>query len=146
MNGLRIKTTVEDEGADLGLAQHPNLPSPLFPSSRRARPVPPSLSSHKRTSSNSLTSPSSPDLSRIDSFEHGTLAAPTSSGLGRFRTLPRTRMRPTISLDADVDPTPLEPAKLVLMQRWVLSLAIVNFDLDVGYVLRLKCQKAWPLT
>lgn len=61
----------------------------------------------------------------------------TSASLSRAKTLPtRTRMtmRRSSSLEADqmLVLTSLTREKLARMRRWIVSLAVVNFDLDVG--------------
>lgn len=43
-------------------------------------------------------------------------------------------MRRTLSLEADLALAPLPKEKLMRMRRWILALAIVNFDLDLGCV------------
>jgi len=43
-----------------------------------------------------------------------------------------SRMRRTLSLEADAVLAPLPRDKVVKMRRWILSLAVVNFDLDIG--------------
>ncbi|KAF8311959.1 hypothetical protein DL93DRAFT_1352348 [Clavulina sp. PMI_390] len=48
--------------------------------------------------------------------------------------MPRMTMRRTASLEADLTLAPLPKDKLVNMRRWILALAIVNFDLDLGPV------------
>ena len=47
-----------------------------------------------------------------------------------------SRMRRTSSLEADAVLAPLPRDKVAKMRRWILSLAVVNFDLDIGRVLR----------
>ena len=53
-----------------------------------------------------------------------------SWGLGRSKSM--SRMRRTLSLEADAVLAPLPRDKVVKMRRWILSLAVVNFDLDIG--------------
>lgn len=48
--------------------------------------------------------------------------------------MPRMTMRRTTSLEADLVLAPLPSEKLARMRRWILSLAVVNFDLDLGCV------------
>ncbi|KAF9509813.1 hypothetical protein BS47DRAFT_1396546 [Hydnum rufescens UP504] len=57
---------------------------------------------------------------------------------GRFRSMPRRRA--TSGLDADAELEALEPDRLSQMRRWILSFAIVNFDLDVGLVREANLQ------
>ncbi len=83
-----------------------------------------------------------PPSSDLDlSFTMEDLNFPPSSGSSsrrgsesiiRATTHPYQIMRPSSALDLDVQPTPLEPTKLERMRRWIVTLAIINFDLDVG--------------
>ena len=41
-------------------------------------------------------------------------------------------MRRTSSLEADPILAPLPRDKIARMRRWILSLVVVNFDLDLG--------------
>lgn len=64
------------------------------------------------------------------------LPSPTSSsaiwGVERSKSMPRMTMRRTASLEADAVLAPLPMDKVTKMQRWILSLSVVNFDLDLG--------------
>lgn len=93
---------------------------------------------HRRKSSSSSPKPfPTSDQSSTDISDAAQIS-PTSPngtwGVGRSKTLPRMTMRRTTSLEADLVLAPLPSEKLARMRRWILSLAVVNFDLDLGRV------------
>lgn len=93
---------------------------------------------HRRKSSSSSPKPfPTSDQSSTDISDAAQLS-PTSPngtwGVGRSKTMPRMTMRRTTSLEADLVLAPLPSEKLARMRRWILSLAVVNFDLDLGCV------------
>lgn len=81
-----------------------------------------------------LPSPLPSTLQRNGHAANGSTSRSASSGLGRSNTMPRMTMRRTTSLEADQMLAPLPREKLRKLRRWILCLAVVNFDLDVGYV------------
>jgi hypothetical protein len=74
--------------------------------------------------------PQSIDIS--DEALTSSVSPPSSWGVGRSKTMPRMTMRRTSSLEADAILAPLPRDKVAGMRRWILSLAVVNFDLDLG--------------
>lgn len=135
-----MDTTGDESLGDLGLYARPDSPSlilpevgtkledssslklPLWVSGAGTFLMPPSSSLDLNFTIEELHLPSSSS----SSSRRG------SKSIVRVETHPQEIVRPSSALDQDVQPTPLEPTKLERMRRWIVSLAIINFDLEVG--------------
>ncbi|KZP00467.1 DUF1630-domain-containing protein [Calocera viscosa TUFC12733] len=120
----------DDEGQDLGLG----LNFSPTPGARRTLQPKQALKLYPEALKLGLIpSPSSPDL-------HGAFDLPRRSPLSpllspvhsRSRTLPGSYFK---NVDYTLEPSPLTAEEVAKIQRWILCVAVVNFDLDVGPVL-----------
>ncbi|QRV74955.1 polarity axis stabilization protein [Ceratobasidium sp. AG-Ba] len=130
----------EDVSGDIGLStpiRQPRLLNDSGSTTRRAPPPaidlpPPSAAMWKAPSPGSPTvmSPTSatPPLS--------VGSPPLSARLTRSRTMPRlsSRLEPQLYDFTREEAENLEPEKVEALQRWVVSVAVVDFDLDIGPV------------
>ncbi|KAL1744012.1 hypothetical protein HDZ31DRAFT_39588 [Schizophyllum fasciatum] len=121
---LRLDDVWDDDEIDVGTVRTSfslsNIASALVPD---ATPVKGARHPHSRKASLGWGSPSSPSL----------LLGARKSSLSRSQTLPRTASvrarRPSILDSLSVDTTVADK-----MRRWILGIAVVNFDIDHGPV------------
>ncbi|KAF8604597.1 DUF1630-domain-containing protein [Ceratobasidium sp. AG-I] len=132
----------EDVSGDIGLSTPLHLPQPLegnskpaSPRTRRAPPpaidLPPPNASIWKT-----PSPGSPTIMSPTSATAQPMSSSSSKRLSRSRTMPRmnSRLEPQIHHAAGEEIEPLDTDKIVKLQRWIVSVAVVDFDLDIGPV------------
>ncbi|KAI5834906.1 DUF1630-domain-containing protein [Schizophyllum commune Tattone D] len=121
---LRLDDIWDDDEIDVGTVRTSfsltNVASALVPD---ATPVKGARQQHSKRASLGWASPSSPSL----------LLGARKSSLSRSQTLPRTASvrsrRPSILDSLSVDTTVADK-----MRRWILGIAVVNFDIDHGPV------------
>jgi hypothetical protein len=83
---------------------------------------------------NALQSPSPPSMTVGPSLESDSTSRPRSGSLLRARSFPHQRVS-SRDIGGGPESQPLEPAKVTQLRRWILTLAIVDFDLEVGPVI-----------
>ncbi|CAE6435148.1 unnamed protein product [Rhizoctonia solani] len=130
----------EDASGDIGLSSPFRPSKELNPTlkSKSTRRVPPAISLPPNNLSNWKTpSPASPTiLSPTTPTAKSLSPASPSSRVSRSRTMPRLssrlehHIRDLFSEDTEALPTD----KIPQLNRWVLSVAVVDFDLDIGPV------------
>ncbi|KAF9266460.1 DUF1630-domain-containing protein [Marasmius fiardii PR-910] len=113
-------------------------PTPIsFTSTKNSKRIPslklPSRST-RQSSMGPLISPSSPNLSDPMSSNIQQTSSPNRPGLTRSKTLPKSESSTSRAkrVRAEVEALDVEPVILDKIRRWMLSIAIVEFDLDHG--------------
>ncbi|KAG8739996.1 hypothetical protein FRC10_004875 [Ceratobasidium sp. 414] len=131
----------EDASGDIGLStphrQPKALGSTLKTTNARRAPPPAIDPPSPNASMWKAPSPSSPNImSPTSATPPATMNSPPSARLTRSRTMPRlsSRLEPQIHDLANEEAEPLEPERILALQRWIMSVAVVDFDLDIGPV------------
>ncbi|KAG7089935.1 hypothetical protein E1B28_011565 [Marasmius oreades] len=87
----------------------------------------------RQSTTGPLVSPSSPNLSDPISSNSGQEAgSPTRPGLTRSMSLPKNTESKTKTIRVDVEELEIEPVVVEKIRRWILGIAIVEFDVDQG--------------
>ncbi|KAB5595770.1 Polarity axis stabilization protein [Ceratobasidium theobromae] len=133
----RFSGMEEDASGDIGLSGLPCI-SKLDPIShvKNTRRAPPAMDLSQNNASHWKTpSPGSPTVLSPTSPTMSTSSSPPSR-LNRSRTMPRlnTRLEPQIHDIDGEDAEALVSDRIAGLNRWVASIAVVDFDLDVGPV------------
>ncbi|CAE6385132.1 Protein FAM116 homolog [Rhizoctonia solani AG-1 IB] len=130
----------EDPYGDIGLSSPFKESEELDPSlkSKSARRAPPpAINLGPSNASNwKAPSPASPTVLSPTSPTANPLSPSSSSRASRSRTMPRlsSRLEHRVQDIFAEDMEPLQADKLPELNRWILSVAVVDFDLDIGPV------------
>ncbi|EJU05013.1 DUF1630-domain-containing protein [Dacryopinax primogenitus] len=124
----------EEQDLGLGLSLSPTTSTSVpGPAARRTLQPKRALRLYPELKLGLGSSPSSPDLQRpVDLLRRSPLSPLLSPIHSRSRTLPGSYFK---SIDYSLEPAPLTAEEVVKIQRWILCVAVVNFDLDVGPML-----------
>ncbi|KAG9096025.1 hypothetical protein FS749_009233 [Ceratobasidium sp. UAMH 11750] len=130
----------EDASGDIGLStshQPKALGSTLRTTNTRRAPPPAIELPSPNAAMWKAPSPGSPNvMSPTSSTPPVIMNPPPSARLVRSRTMPRlsSRLEPQIHDLANEEPESLEQERIPALQRWILSVAVIDFDLDIGPV------------
>ncbi|KAG9103528.1 hypothetical protein FRC06_010104 [Ceratobasidium sp. 370] len=134
----------EDASGDIGLStphRQPRALGPTLKTTNARRAPPPAIDLPSPNASMwKAPSPGSPNImSPTSATPPVTMNSPPSGRLIRSRTMPRlsSRLEPQIHGLANEEAEPLEPERIPALQRWIMSVAVVDFvivDLDIGPV------------
>ncbi|CAE6352562.1 unnamed protein product [Rhizoctonia solani] len=130
----------EDPSGDIGLSSPFREPKELdssLKSKNTRRAPPPAINLGPSNASNWKTpSPASPTVLSPTSPTAKPLSATSSSRVNRSRTMPRlsSRLEHRVQDIFVEDTEPFQADKLPQLNRWILSVAVVDFDLDIGPV------------
>ncbi|CAE6480717.1 unnamed protein product [Rhizoctonia solani] len=130
----------EDPSGDIGLSSPLREPIELeskLKSKNSRRAPPPAIDLGPSNASNWKTpSPASPTVLSPTSPTANSLSPASSSRASRSRTMPRltSRLEHRVQDVFAEDTESLQADKLPQLNRWILSVAVVDFDLDIGPV------------